>query len=408
MTKQEIEYIIDALKEYIDQFMNGYGTPNLTFSSFEKNYMIGYAGKQSLRQDTFRIFLRSLGDILKEATSVLFFNTKSELPPTGNEKILYIVEDENAFYIWDGRNYTPLGGDSEYESEIADKSFQVPEKVGGIKAGTQLSQLEGKSFSQMFDELLFPEIFPTVQSPSSSISFVGFQNNGIYKVGAAAPNDFNKGFQRGTCSVIGQPNKFRAGTLKDAESYVYIGSNNKTLPTEIPLGQTTYRYRAYYSQGDTLLTSKGNTATQDSNGSPITNPLPAGYIDSNTISVFGTYPYISNGKTTTNDIDKDYPDTMVEAELPLQKWTDTQVNVKYASEAATGIRAVFKFPSTKRVIKIELKDDLSGDWNDVTSSFTTAESAGNVNVEGNQIAYSFITTNNVSLLGNAHYRFTLN
>lgn len=409
MTKREIEEIINQLKSYIDSVLNGYGQTSLTFSSFEKNYMKYYSGKESLRQDTFRIFLRSLEYMFKESDDVYFYDSYADFPKQGTPKKIYVSKKETTLYIWENE-YIQLGGISSYESEIQDKETIVPESIGGIEAGTKLSQLEGKTFGQMFDYLLFPEINPTVQNPSASISFVSFSNNGIYKVGAAAPakSNFSTSFNRGLCSVVGQPNKNRAGELDLVRSFIYYGSIQQSLPTEIPLGQTTYRYRAYHEQGDTLLTSKGNVATKNSLGSTITNPLPAGYVDSNSISIFGTYPYISNGKTTTDNIDKDYPTEMVEAELPLQKWSDTKVNVKYASEASTGIRAMFKFPATRTVVKVELKDDLSGDWSDVTSSFTQAASAGTVNVEGTEITYNSITTKNVSLLGNCHYRFTLN
>lgn len=409
MTKREIEEIINQLKSYIDSVLSGYGQASLTFSSFEKDYMKYYSGKESLRQDTFRIFLRSLEDMFKESDDVYFYDSYADFPKEGTPKKIYVSKKETTLYTWDNE-YIQLGGISSYESEIQDKETIVPESIGGIEAGTKLSQLEGKTFGQMFDYLLFPEINPTVQNPSASISFVSFSNNGIYKVGAAAPakSNFSTSFNRGLCSVVGQPNKNRAGELDLVRSFIYYGSIQQSLPTEIPLGQTTYRYRAYHEQGDTLLTSKGNVATKNSLGSTITNPLPAGYVDSNSISIFGTYPYISNGKTTTDNIDKDYPTEMVEAELPLQKWSDTKVNVKYASEASTGIRAMFKFPATRTVVKVELKDDLSGDWSDVTSSFTQAASAGTVNVEGTEITYNSITTKNVSLLGNCHYRFTLN
>ena len=71
MTKREIEEIINQLKSYIDSVLNGYGQSSLTFSSFEKDYMKYYSGKESLRQDTFRIFLRSLEDMFKESDDVM-------------------------------------------------------------------------------------------------------------------------------------------------------------------------------------------------------------------------------------------------------------------------------------------------------------------------------------------------
>lgn len=412
MTKKELEYIVKLVNDYVDQRIESIidaGEENLLEpTSFELNYMKGYTGNMFVEHTLIRRLLKWIEG--NKENPIEYVVSYDKLPAIGKEKTLYVIISENGIYGWNGSEYVVLGGSGEYESEIQDKETIVPESIGGIEAGTKLSQLEGKTFGQMFDYLLFPEINPTIQNPYASISFVSFSNNGIYKVGAAAPvkSNFSTSFNRGLCSVVGQPSKNRAGELDLVRSFIYYGSIQQELPTEIPLGQTTYRYRAYHEQGDTLLTSKGNVATKDANGSTITNPLPAGYVDSNSISIFGTYPYISNGKTTTDAIDKDYPTEMVEAELPLQKWSDTKVNVKYASEAATGIRAMFKFPATRTIVKVELKDDLSGDWSDVTSSFTQTTSAGTVNVEGNEIAYNSITTNNVSLLGNCHYRFTLN
>ena len=173
MTKREIEEIINQLKSYIDSVLNGYGQTSLTFSSFEKNYMKYYSGKESLRQDTFRIFLRSLEYMFKESDDVYFYDSYADFPKQGTPKKIYVSKKETTLYIWENE-YIQLGGISSYESEIQDKETIVPESIGGIEAGTKLSQLEGKTFGQMFDYLLFPEINPTVQNPSASISFVSF------------------------------------------------------------------------------------------------------------------------------------------------------------------------------------------------------------------------------------------
>lgn len=101
-----------------------------------------------------------------------------------------------------------------YTSELPDE-LTTPEKHGGLAKGTKVSDLEKKTLSQIFDDILFEEIQPTVQNPSCSISPKGsWASNGIYEVGQAAPgaeSDFNVSFNRGTCTVVGQANKNRAG-----------------------------------------------------------------------------------------------------------------------------------------------------------------------------------------------------
>lgn len=76
-----------------------------------------------------------------------------------------------------------------YESAMPN-DLTVPTAVGGIAKGTTAESLKAKTVSQVLDDLLFPEVQPTVQNPSASIALKsGFANGGIYEVGAAAPEN---------------------------------------------------------------------------------------------------------------------------------------------------------------------------------------------------------------------------
>ena len=48
-----------------------------------------------------------------------------------------------------------------YTSELPDE-LTTPEKHGGLAKGTKVSDLEKKTLSQIFDDILFEEIQPTV------------------------------------------------------------------------------------------------------------------------------------------------------------------------------------------------------------------------------------------------------
>ena len=293
-----------------------------------------------------------------------------------------------------------------FKSALGD-SVQVPSTVGGIKAGTTVAQLKGKKQNEIIDMLLFPEQQPAVANPSASIALKNaFKANGIYEVGAVGPvkDDFTTGFNRGTCTVAGQSAKNRAGALDSSKSFIYVGGimSNKTLPAKVTLGAMQYNYVVAYGQGDTLLTSWGNKASV----SP--NPLLAGSVASGAIYIYGTYPYYCNGASASSSAqDSSFPSApKADTKLPLQKWTDTLVGAKFASEASTGTRLVFEFPATKQVTKVEFMNTVSGKWEVFASGNYAVSSSGNKTVQGASVAYKKLTTQG-ALSGALQLRFTL-
>lgn len=318
----------------------------------------------------------------------------------------------------DENNWDPIGGtvdlspyakksDLSYTTDLPD-SLVVPQTIGGINKGTKVSDLEGSTISQMFDNLLFPEVQPTVQAPSATIQFKDtFNSNGVYEVGATAPiaANFNTSFNRGTCTVVGQADKNRAGNLDSGNSFIYYGgdTSNKTLPAKVTLGTMQYNYYAAYAQGDTLVTSKGNKA------SVTPNPLPAGSVNSSNLTIFGTYPYYCNGQSASSSSgDSNFPTSATpDTKLPLYKWTDTLVGAKFASEAATGTRMQFMYSNRKKVTGVEFYNSISGKWETFGTSNYNAESGTKTySIQGTNETYNILTTTG-PLSGSVQYRFTM-
>lgn len=318
----------------------------------------------------------------------------------------------------DENNWDPIGGtvdlspyakksDISYTTDLPD-SLVVPQTIGGINKGTKVSDLEGSTISQMFDNLLFPEVQPTIQAPSATIHFKDtFSSNGVYEVGTTAPiaANFNTSFNRGTCTVVGQANKNRAGNLDSGNSFIYYGGNTstKTLPAKVTLGTMQYNYHAAYAQGDTLVTSKGNKA------SVTPNPLPAGSVDSSNLTIFGTYPYYCNGQSASSSSgDSNFPTSATpDTKLPLYKWTDTLVGAKFASEAATGTRMQFIYSNRKKVTKVEFYNSISGKWETFdTSNYNAKSGIKTYSVQGTNETYNILTTTG-PLSGSVQYRFTM-
>lgn len=318
----------------------------------------------------------------------------------------------------DENNWDPIGGtvdlspyakksDISYTTDLPD-SLVVPQTIGGISKGTKVSDLEGSTISQMFDNLLFPEVQPTIQAPSAAIHFKDtFSPNGVYEVGATAPiaANFNTSFNRGTCTVVGQANKNRAGNLDSGSSFIYYGGNTSTkaLPAKVTLGTMQYNYHAAYAQGDTLVTSKGNKA------SVTPNPLPAGSVSSSNLTIFGTYPYYCNGQSASSSSgDSNFPTSATpDTKLPLYKWTDTLVGAKFASEAATGTRMQFMYSNRKKVTKVEFYNSISGKWETFdTSNYNAGSGIKTYSVQGTNETYNILTTTG-PLSGSVQYRFTI-
>lgn len=318
----------------------------------------------------------------------------------------------------DENNWDPIGGtvdlspyakksDISYTTDLPD-SLVVPQTIGGINKGTKVSDLEGSTISQMFDNLLFPEVQPTIQAPSATIHFKDtFSSDGVYEVGTTAPiaANFNTSFNRGTCTVVGQANKNRAGNLDSGNSFIYYGGNTstKTLPAKVTLGTMQYNYHAAYAQGDTLVTSKGNKA------SVTPNPLPAGSVNSSNLTIFGTYPYYCNGQSAPSSSgDSNFPTSATpDTKLPLYKWTNTLVGAKFASEAATGTRMQFMYSNRKKVTKVEFYNSISGKWETFdTSNYNAKSGIKTYSVQGTNETYNILTTTG-PLSGSVQYRFTM-
>lgn len=287
-----------------------------------------------------------------------------------------------------------------YQSALPD-DLKTPSKHGGLAAGVKVSDLKKKTLSQLFDDILFEEIQPTVENPSCSIAPKG---SWVYEVGAAAPSnadtDFNILFVRGVCTVVGQPAKYRAGTETSRD--VKLGTSALQAGSKITLGTMTYNLTINYGQGDELLTSKGNKAT---NVSP--NPLTAGSVKAS-CNIHGTYPFFCNGQSaSSSNQDSNLPSTVTpNTKLPLIKWTDALIGAKFASEATTGTRLEFIFPKAKNVTKVEFFNTVSGKWEVFGSDKYSVAPTTQQTVQGTPVDYNKLTTTG-SMSGALQLRFTL-
>lgn len=295
-----------------------------------------------------------------------------------------------------------------YNSNMPD-DLQVTDNHGGIKKGVTAGELKTKTWAQLMDDILFPTVQPTVNAPSASVALSnGFSNNGVYEIGAAAPaagTSVKGSFNRGTVTVVGQPNKNRAGALIEDESYVATGAGSQELPEKIVLGAMTYKYHAAYGEGDELVDSKGNKATVTP------NPLSAGSIDSSNVTVYGTYPYFSNGvmaSTSSNELSSlpaSFVDNAKFGSL-IRIDNNTQIAAKFASEAEHSTKARLYVPATKKVTAVKAMNALTGKFDVDFTAWEMLADTVNQTVQGTEVAYKVWTTTG-SLQGGNQYLFTI-
>ena len=231
-----------------------------------------------------------------------------------------------------------------YESGLSEG--ETVQDFGDIKAGTTVGDLRGRTYDQLFDAILFPTVNPTFAGPSASLALDGAT---LREAGAAAPSlaDFAVTFSRGAITLLGVQQAYRSGAQNLAGSFLYIGGDaaNRALPSSVALGETRYNYRAYYAAGPQPYDNKGKAYG---------SPLPAGYVDSNAVTVYGTLPWYATtaGATAGNPVKQ-----------PLVRWSAAAGSMATPEFTLLPTASSAQIISTPREItELYIKDETSGNF----------------------------------------------
>lgn len=353
-------------------------------------------------------------EILTEFTGILFSGLKASYKPAVDHlDKLYFATDTHELLV-NGTSYsgginavsingttlkiTMIDGSSKtvdlveilkYKSALSDNIATV-NALGGIPAGTTVAQLKNKTFSQLFDDLIFPTIYPTFEQPTASLSLKSTSTTPTVQevgtTGASVPvaASFNTGYNPGAIKIAGVKKQNNAGALDSGSSFIYINNTptNKTFPTKIPEGTITYKYRAAFQQGPQPLDSKGNNYK---------TPFPAGTVDSGAVTIYGVYPYFTN---------KD--NNAAFAKLALTVYNNLSA-VKFKAEGPN--KHAFKLPVKYTLTKVELLNTLSGKYENYgTDKFT--KTTENIEVQGKQVEYAVYTRNDAGFNGESTFNIT--
>lgn len=155
----------------------------------------------------------------------------------------------------------PGGGSNIYSSKIEDKNVAMTTKYGDYGVGTKVSALEGKSYDELFDGILFPTIDPSHGIPSLT-GFVLNPNNTVVEIGTAVASISEAGLNKATWTTYNNGMAY-AGDIK---SIIYEFSINDYLYSNISdlsgkvfdtLGNHTYKATIHYNAGKAPKNNKG-------------------------------------------------------------------------------------------------------------------------------------------------------
>ena len=266
----------------------------------------------------------------------------------------------------DGDFETIVLSNNTYKSSISDKTITMVKEYGDFKIGTSVNDIEGLSYDQLFDGILFPTIYPTYIEPSATIKLKNYNN--VQLVGAKAPlvTDFTCTYNPGSININGVKQSDRGG--KQTDKSVIVCVNNDTLPTTVGEGNTGYKYIAYYEQGPQPKDNKGNDYGK---------PLSEGQTESSTIYINGTYPW--------------YASTKKSGELsvqPLIKWSSDMSTGEFSLTPHTkSTPQQFQIPRPLK--SLQMFSTVSGKFEYVSTTFWEQEEISSKEFNRNFYKYTY-------------------
>ena len=201
-----------------------------------------------------------------------------------------------------------------------DSALTTPNPVGGIEQGTSVADLTGKTFVEMFNDLLFPTVLPTYTIPT--ITLTGTPNS-TKEVGSLYTPSINLYGDKNDAGAFTQLRILRDGspiftdtTLTQSSignippQFGYTDPNNPNYrytiaPTPysetytIPLGATTYQGDGNYGAGVGKQDNKGEVDTRTAAVRDTDAPqLGDTNFGSTTYTVTGIYTYFYGDSAT--------------------------------------------------------------------------------------------------------------
>lgn len=236
--------------------------------------------------------------------------------------------------------------------------------VGGITAGTIYE--EGTPVEDILNDLLNPTLYPAFTNPSLSLSGSGSH---LLETGATANVTLTATFNRGSISPAYGTSGYRAG---EATGYTLNGGTEQqsnTWSEIVSASNKSFQAAVNYAAGE---------QPKDSKGGNYDSPLPAGSKNSGTV----TYDFVDATWANTADIT-----TVAKQSLVAKSTKQKEFNFPAQTVANPEI---FDIPASWTVTAVEVKNDLSGQWEDAAAQFAVTDTTHN-DAAGNSVNYKRYT-----------------
>lgn len=253
------------------------------------------------------------------------------------------------------------GGSAELENNLI-----AGITVGGISSGT--SYVAGTKLEAILNDLLNPTLFPSFTAPSGSLSGTGSK---LLETGSTLAVTLTATLNRGSISPAYGTSGYRSGT---ATSYTLNGGTAQSTNTwseTVSASNKSFQAVIAYAAGE---------QPKDSKGGNYGSPLPAGSVTTGTVS----YNFVDAMWANTSNIA-----TVAKLSL-VAKSTGTRDMVFPAQTVANP--EIFDVPASWNVTAVQVKNDLSGAFEDASSQFTTTNVTHD-DAAGNSVNYKRYTFN---------------
>ena len=254
------------------------------------------------------------------------------------------------------------------------------------------STFTNQTFTEMMDQMLYPELFPSLSNPSNGFSL---SQAGLQEIGLITALNFSASFNRGSINPqYTAASPYRSGL---PNTYVYTGtgvSNNASTSLTDTETVASYTVLSGSQSWTGAVNYDGGVQPKSSKANNYSTPLPAGTASPNTQTITGVYPPFAT--------------TVAIATLTKQslQTMSSLIQVDMQAEVFGGPKQTLDVPNVwSSITGLQQYNTLSLAWDTIALSTFTPTSATTHTIQGNVISYTRYEHNG-STIGGRKLRFT--
>lgn len=251
-------------------------------------------------------------------------------------------------------------------SGALEKAITAAIDVGGIEAGDNFPI--DTPYDDMWDALLNPTLYPEFTAPSATLSGTGDK---LLEAGSTLVATITATFDRGSISPAYGTSGYRSGAANDYALNSGAGQASGTWSETVSALNNEFTAVVSYDAGEQPKDSKGNDYS---------TALAAGSVTTNKVS----YEFVDALWANTANIG-------TIAKLTLVSKKAKQKDFSFPAQTVANPE-VFDIPASWTVTAVQVKNDLSGQWEDAASQFTVTDTTHN-DAAGTSVAYKRYTFN---------------